>query len=285
MSRHSNSVRRALLGGVCLLTLVCAAPAFAQGAASDDDDARLRPAEPDFTVVNLPTTLPLPLHSGNFHLTHRFGENLRNDSFGKQASNLWGIDQGATIQFEYRFGLLKHVEAIAARTNYQKVIQLGIKYDAVHQDASRPVGVSGIFSIEGTDNFGMSGGGDAVYKPALGLSLSRSFMDRAAVYAVPVWVHNSSGTATGDTLNTFFVGLGGRVALAPTTYLIGEVSPRVSGYKPGDAEFAFGFEKRIGGHVFSLVFANTFATSYGQLAAGGFPHSLYMGFNLARKFF
>ena len=41
-------------------------------AAAQDDDAALQPVEPDFTLVNLPTTLRLPLHKSNFHLTHRF---------------------------------------------------------------------------------------------------------------------------------------------------------------------------------------------------------------------
>ncbi len=58
----------------------------------------------------------------------------------------------------------------------------------------------------------------------------------------------------------------------------------MSGYTPGDAEFAFAFEKRVGAHTFSLTFANTSATTYGQLARGGNPESLYLGFNLARKF-
>jgi hypothetical protein len=71
----------------------------------------------------------------------------------------------------------------------------------------------------------------------------------------------------------------------PTLYVVGEVSPRVSGYIPGDAEFAFALEKRVGAHVFSLTFANTAATTYGQIARGGNPGTLYLGFNLARKFF
>ena len=127
---------------VCALSLLFVGSAAAQE--TEDDDAKLRPAEPDYTVVNLPTTLPLPLHRGNFHLTHRFSENLRNDGFGTQASNLWGLDQGATIQFEYRFGLFKHVEAIAARTNFNRTIQLGGKFDLVHQDGSRWLGFSGL---------------------------------------------------------------------------------------------------------------------------------------------
>ena len=38
-----------------------ATSAAVQAPASDDDHASLRPLEPDFSLVNLPTTLPLPL--------------------------------------------------------------------------------------------------------------------------------------------------------------------------------------------------------------------------------
>ena len=42
---------------------LCLAPAaFAQ----DDDDAVLKPAEPDFILVNLPTALRLPIYKSSF---------------------------------------------------------------------------------------------------------------------------------------------------------------------------------------------------------------------------
>src|SRR5438876_191982 len=47
----------------------------------DDDDATLKPAEPDFRLINLPTTLRLPLHASNFQVTHRFNGNLLDGSF------------------------------------------------------------------------------------------------------------------------------------------------------------------------------------------------------------
>src|SRR4051794_22081621 len=74
-------------------------PVGAQTAApvAVSDDAAPQPAEPDFALINLPTTLRLPLHRGNFRLTHRFQGNLRGDSFGEQASNLFGLDNGAAI--------------------------------------------------------------------------------------------------------------------------------------------------------------------------------------------
>jgi hypothetical protein len=276
VTRYPFSASFRLLIGALALTVCTAATVHAQ--TTDDDDAKLRPAEPDFFVINLPTTLPLPVHKGSFHLTHRFGENLRADSFKTQLSNLFGMDQGATIQFEYRFGVMKHVEAVVARTNFNKTFQFSGKYDAIHQSDTRMFGLSALVSVEGGDNFQES------YKPALGVTVSHAFGDRAAGYVVPVWVHNSAA-GTGITRDTGMIGFGGRVRFADTNYVFGEVTPRIGGYAPGDPEVAFGYEKRVGGHVFSLVLANTPGTTFGHLAAGGFPHNLQLGFNLARKFF
>ena len=277
---------------------VYAQPPAAPAPASDDDDEKLRPLEPDFTLVNLPTTLPLPRHAGNFHLTHRFNENLRRDDFTTQLSNLFGLDQGATIQLEYRFGVMKHLEAIVSRTNVDRDIQFSAKYDILSQSASNPngppgvvitstspterrpglIGLSAIASVEGGNNF------KERYVGAVGFVVSRVIANAAAVYATPVFAHNTAA-GIGQTLNTFYVGIGARVRIVPALYVVGEVAPRLSGYMPGDAEFAFALEKRVGAHTFSVTFANTAATTYGQIARGGSPESLYLGFNLARKFF
>ena len=57
--------------------LTGASPALAQ----DDDAAALRLAEPDFTLIALPTSLPLPKFKSAFRVTHRFTRPL-NDNFG-----------------------------------------------------------------------------------------------------------------------------------------------------------------------------------------------------------
>ena len=129
--------------------------------------------------------------------------------------------------------------------------------------------------MEGSNNFRShnTSGADIGYTPAIGAVLSRTIGDVAAVYLDPIWAHNTlPGAAV--TQNTFYVGLGTRVRVVPTVFVVAEVSPRVSGYTPGDAEFAFAIEKRVGAHVFSLTFmANTQATTYGQLARGGNPET------------
>ena len=303
--------RRSALIAVCVVaTLVTAVPAMAQSGpeateatppasvAQQDDDAVINPAEPDFVVVNLPSTLPLPLFKSNFRLTHRFAGNLRNGSFSQQAGNLFGIDQGAIIGFEYRFAVAKHTQAAFYRSGFDKTIQLYGKYDALKQRQSMPVSISALVSIEGTNNF------KDKYAPAVGAAISRQFGTRLAGYVTPMWVHNTaasldaiahdhdgdpshaeSSEATHVHRDTTYVGLGGRVRFGASAYVAAEVSVRVQGYAPDQHGYGVSVEKRVGAHMFSLTFTNTFATTWAQLARGGAANSLFLGFNLGRKFF
>ena len=247
-------------------------------APADDDDSVPVLAEPDFRVLNLPSTLRLPRYGSNFQLTHRFNGNLRRGSLGGNAGNLFGLDQGAAVGFEYRFGIARHLQAAVYRTAVDKVFQFYTKYDAVRQGDSLPVSLSALVSVEGSDNF------QERYSPALGLVVSRMAGDRLAVYATPIWVHNTAALLNIDR-DTFFVGIGGRVRVSSTVYVVAEVAPRASGYSPDKPAYGFGVEKRAGGHLFQINFNNGQGTTFGQLARGGFPNSLYLGFNLARKFF
>ena len=258
--------------------------AFAQAPAGTppraaDDEARPQLAEPDYRLVNLPTTLRLPRFRSNFDLTHRFNGNLRLGTFGQQAGNLFGLDEGAIVGIEYRFAVARHVQAAVYRTSVDKAIQFYGKFDLVHQrPATSPLSMSALVSVEGSNNFRER------YEPAIGAVVSRTLGTRLAVYSTPIWVHNTAAE-TGTSRDTMMLGLGGRIRFGTGAYLVGEVSPRLAGYRPGDAEYGFGIEKRVGGHVFQLNFANTTGTTFAQIARGGLPNSLYLGFNLARKFF
>jgi hypothetical protein len=250
----------------------------AQAAPPEDDDAALVPAEPDFALINLPTTLRLPRHKGNFRLTHRFQGNLRAESFGYQASNLFGLDNGAAIGFEFRYAVARHLQAAVYRTNVDRQTQFYAKYDPIAQSSATPVSISALVSVEGANNFRRD------RSPALGAVISRRVGDLAALYATPMWVHNSTGVG-GDVRETGFLGLGGRVQVRHNVYVVAEVSPRLGGYTPGDPEYSFGLEGRVGGHVFQLNFSNTVGTTFSQIARGGAPSNLFLGFNLARKFY
>jgi uncharacterized beta barrel domain-containing protein DUF5777 len=292
-----------------MTTVATTAPALAQSSPAtpeatpaaavvqQDDEAVLDLAEPDFVVVNLPSTLRLPRFKSNFRLTHRFAGNLRNGSFSQQAGNLFGIDQGAIIGFEYRFAVATHAQAAFYRSGFDKTIQMYGKYDALREGRSMPVSISPLVSIEGTNNF------KDKYAPAVGAAISRELGTRFAGYITPMWVHNTaasldaiahthdgaaqaeSSEATHVHRDTAYVGLGGRVRFGSSAYVAAEVAARVRGYAPDQPGYGVSIEKRVGAHMFALTFTNTFATTWAQLARGGAANTLYLGFNLGRKSF
>jgi hypothetical protein len=96
---------------------------------------------------------------------------------------------------------------------------------------------------------------------------------------------NSNPLDVGDN-STAMIGFGGRVRVRPAMYIVGEITPRLSGYDPGTTQGGFGVEFRAGGHLFQINFSNGFGTTLGQVARGGFGNeNWFLGFNISRKFF
>lgn len=242
------------------------------------DEPAIDFANPDYRVITLPTTARLPAHKANFQLTHRFNGNFRGGDFGKLAGDLFGLDNGATIGLEYRYAVTGHLQAAVYRVNIDKTVQLHGRYDVFSERGASPVSVSVLASVEGANNFRER------RTPALGAAVSRSLAAHLALYATPLWVHNSA-PLLGETRDTFVFGVGGRWRVRPTVYVVAEVSPRIAGYEQGSPAFGIAIEKRAGGHMFQLNFSNGQGSTFGQIARGGNPHALYLGFNLARKFF
>jgi len=81
------------------------------------------------------------------------------------------------------------------------------------------------------------------------------------------------------------LGLGARLRVRPTVYLIGEYAPRLGGFDDGAHHLSFAIEKRAGGHTFQLNFSNSLGTTPAQMAQGGSKDDWFIGFNIARKFF
>jgi hypothetical protein len=121
----------------------------------------------------------------------------------------------------------------------------------------------------------------------IGVAISRELGRHGAVYVEPMWVNNSNllPSEIVDENDTFMVGLGARVRVRPTVYIVGEFVPR-TGNTPGVNHGTFGLEKVVGGHTFQVNFSNGFGTTMGQLSRGGTgSDDWYLGFNISRKFF
>jgi hypothetical protein len=122
-----------------------------------------------------------------------------------------------------------------------------------------------------------------------------------AAYLTPIWTDNTDASLEAIThdhdggapaiaerqerpQSTTSIGVGARGRLGGSTYVAAEIVPRASGYAPGEPAYGVSIEKRIGSHMFSLTFTNTFGTTFAQVARGGAASTLYLGFNLGRKF-
>jgi hypothetical protein len=245
-----------------------------------DPDARVDALQPDFNLAALPTTLRMPLHKLAFRVTHRFTRPLGQGDFGDLASDFFGFDSGAQIGLELRYGLARGTQIGVHRTS-DRTIQLFGQHNFWNQRDAHPLGVDAIATLEGANNLHQR------YRSALGLIASRNVGRRVALYAEPMWIANTNpGADVGFDNNTVLLGLGGRLRVRPSTYLVAEISPRLGGYDPGVNQVSFGLEGRAGGHLFQLNFSNGFGTTLSQIASGASNNDdWHIGFNIARKFF
>jgi hypothetical protein len=304
----SSSIRSTLRLAAAMLFLV-SAPAFPQDPAAPDQApapdpspaqdvpaVAPRPTQIDLNLINLPTTMSIARHHSYFRLTHRFTSDLRNGNLGDQAADLFGTDRGAIIGLEYRFGITSAIQAGIHRSMLSKTIQMFGRWDALRQGESMPVALSLTLSSEGLNNFRER------YQNGIAITASRTFGDRLALYTTPAFV---SGTHAVDFIaghedhdhdlgleedehanhdDTWFMGFGGRLRFSNSGYLAGEYTPRLHGYDPNKGVWGVAIEKRTGGHTLQLNFTNSFGTTFGQLARGGNPHDVYLGFNITRRF-
>ena len=295
------------LAARCLLAVVVVSPIVPAPAQAQDStpDPQI-----ELNVVTLPTTQSLRSHQSYFRLTHRFNRDLTLGDFSDLAQDLFAFDNGALLGLEYRFGITSNLQAGLHRSTLDKTLQVFGRWDAVRQGQGLPFGVSALATIEGLDN--MQDG----YQPGAAVVLSKTFGRALAFYASPTYVggtfdaelvaaelagedhghdhlvaladttagHDGDDHAEHAGEGTFFIGLGARVRLRPSVFALGEFTPRVSGHDPGDHMWAVAIEKSTRGHTLALTLTNSYATTPGEIARGGTPDVLYLGFNITRKF-
>jgi hypothetical protein len=254
------------------------APPPDEAAKPPHDELEIDPVEPDFVVVNLPTTARLPKGKLVFRVTHRFARGLGAGDFGDLAADFFSLDGGAQNGLELRYGLFDATQLWIHRTS-DRTIAFHLTQGLLRQDGA-PLSLQADLTVEGLDNFSEE------YSPRIGVTLSRKLGERAALYVSPAFVGNTNLFDTGDD-SSFVLGLGGRLRLTENTSLLAEAHPRLAGYDGGrDPLVAFGIERRVGGHCFQLNVANDLATTPAQLARGQVgPDDWFLGFNISRKFY
>src|SRR5678815_63056 len=278
------TVRRLLAAAALCAAALWGTPAHAQQTAQPaaperDPDQNLDALQPDFTLSSLPTTLRLPRFRTAFRVTHRFGRPLGQGDFGDLLSDFFGLDSSAQIGLELRFGFWRGTQGGIYRTN-DRTIEFFVEHNLMQQSDTRPIGLSALAAIDGTNNFKDS------YSPVLGAIVSRKVTGLGALYVEPIWVNNSNPLPSEivDHNDSFLLGLGGRFRIRRTVYVVLEAAPRVAGYDPDTTHWSVGLEKLVGGHMFQVNFSNGVGTTLSQVARGGTSDDVFLGFNITRKF-
>ena len=279
----------------------------------------------DYHIVNIPTPKAVRRHSLNMHFTHRFQETITpfdfeeaDEHIARISNNLLGLDSPSVSAFGVTYGITDRVYANVYRSplcqpGLCKTIEIGLGYHFLDEAGRSPIALSAYSSVEGDYNF--TERFTYNFQAMIGRSITR-FMN---VFFSPAAHINANG---GNRFKEFLAaqpliselrlgrhsgsfGFGVNARIRPTTSLLFEYTPRV-GFKLGqiipvfdstigqltgfendsEAEIAFGFEKRIGRHVFSLTFSNAQTTTTARYNSSNQalpPNKFSIGFNLFRR--
>src|SRR5688500_18256953 len=112
MSRSSLVIQS--VGWLAFAAVFFAFPPLALAQDPAYDDTVLKLAEPDYTMVNLPTALRLPSFKTAFRVTHRFVRPINCNDPQRCPDNLledfFGVDNGALVGLEFRMGLVSNLQ-------------------------------------------------------------------------------------------------------------------------------------------------------------------------------
>lgn len=285
-----------------------AQPQSAQSVASSSKPApktegKVYEAGDDY-VFSLPTGRRLDRHGLYVNFNHRFAFN---PAFSGKARGhvLLGMDDFSLSSFGFRYGLTKNVSLGIYRSPsvIGRPIQLTAGYHLLDEHDGGPFNAEFRFSVEGQNDFSKNFTADFE-----GI-FSRSLTRRAQIYIVPtVSLQNRPlippARAIEDAwpnlpgFNTFAVGFGGALDVRPTVALVAEVIPTfVNGRDLGihRPAYAFGVQKKVWKHAFTIGFSNSPGTTVSQRAAtraqllgdpsADTPRGLFVAFDLTRQLY
>jgi len=258
----------------------------------------------DDYLFSLPTGRRLDRHGLYLNFTHRF---VYTPAFSGPGSGdtLLGLDDFSISSFGLRFGVTDKLSVSAYRSPslIGRPIELGVAYHLWDEHEANPLNASVRASVDGQGSFSKN------FTANLEMIVSRSVTKRAQLYFVPtvsfqdrelITKPGSLASAPPDLpgFNTFSLGVGGALDIRPTVALVAEVMPTlVNGPELGihRPAYAFGIQKRVLRHAFTLGFSNSPGTIVSQRAgtratfvgdpSADTPGGLFIGFDLMRQIY
>ena len=241
--------------------------------------------------INLLTVEPLEKKSMHFAIMHTFG------TLDGGVENLFGLDNGASIQFSFEFGLSEKLSLGASRSSQDKVYSVFGRYHLLEQtqNGNMPFSLSlagGAGVITNTYNFL-----PVVERPELAdrmtyfgqVMLARKFSDKFSLQLTPMFALFANPLSVyqieGDQNFYLALGMSGKWKVTERSSLTLQYIPNLNADLRSN--FGIGWDVEAGGHVFQMYFVTSQALNEPYLLAGGngVPGEEFrLGFNVNRIF-
>ena len=258
----------------------------------------------DDYLFSLPTGRRLDRHGLYLNFTHRFVYTPAFSGTGG-GDTLAGLDNFSISSLGLRFGVTDRlsVSAYRAPSLIGRPIELGAAYQFWDEHDGDLLNASARVSVDGQDDFAKD------FTTNLELLMSRTVTRHSQLYLVPTLSLQdrrllskpgslASAPPTLPGINAFSLGIGGAFDIRPTVALVAEVMPTlVNGPELGihRPAFAFGIQKRVLRHAFTLGFSNSPGTIVSQRAgtrasflgqpSADTPSGIFIGFDLMRQIY
>jgi len=236
------------------------------------------------SLVNLPTTTGIDAGRFLFRVSHRFSASV---STGYDA--FYGFDSPAFVLIGFGYGLTDRLSLTLDRANIFQELDAGVHFVVAEEDESLPFSLAvhagiGLATEKLPDRGRFDGKNIKMHFEA---SFVRQVSERLSFLIVPAYAANTNHWAD-DRDGTFSIGVGGRYMIFEDMSLIAEWVPVLAGYKDRGNGWAFGLEKKIGGHVFQIFVLNSGGLTPAQYLPGGDlllkNGDFRIGFNIYRRF-
>ena len=223
----------------------------------------------------------------DFMISHRF------DRLNRGFDDFFGLD-AATNRLGLEYGINDRLMLGLGRSSFQKMYDLFAKYKLIRQSAgavNTPLSVTlftgyGLRTIKTTP--ALSGSERSSYTAQI--LLARKFSEEFSLQLSPTLIHRNNPHILTDTRTVFATGIGGRMKLTKRTSLNGEYN-YVFPNQIDDTytnNLSFSFDLETGGHVFQLLFTNSFGMTERQFiteTTGKWGNGdIHFGFNISRTF-
>ncbi|GMQ23692.1 DUF5777 family beta-barrel protein [Algoriphagus sp. oki45] len=241
--------------------------------------------------INLLTVEPLEKKSMHFAIMHTFG------TLDGGVENLFGLDNGANIQFSFEFGLSEKLSLGILRASRDKVYQAFGRYHIFEQtqNGKKPFSLSlagGAGVITNTYSFLPE-----PEQPTFGdrmnyfgqVMLARKFSGKISFQLSPMFSYFTNPLPIyqieGDQNFYFALGMSGKWKVTERSSLTLQYIPNLN--SDLRSNFGIGWDVEAGGHVFQMYFVTSQALTEPYLLAGGngVPGEEFrLGFNVNRIF-